>query len=205
MEGIIREYDDKREDTLSKIRVLSEIYLFHPREAAIRLASATGNMLSAIREYEMNPRENVFDYNDWNTLAFDDIVDRITEKRTAFSIDDYVFPNSNIELSTRINHSVYIHQVQVDEYEDKNVEFIRNKKKKRGFSLIGSLMKKNKDISGVGSNGTDNLCGVCSESSCWKTECLHTYCDKCAKNWFVVQNKNSCPICRSKVLVCLEI
>ena len=48
--------------------------------------------------------------------------------------------------------------------------------------------------------------GLCMRDSSWRSlhPCTHWLCGACADNWFMVQKKNTCPLCRTPVLFMSE-
>ena len=185
---IIRIYEEKKENVERDIRILGDMYHFHPREAAIRLASARGDLRNAIMEYEMNPELAVFDYNEWNTKSFEDIIFAIIDGTPALDPDDFISPNSGMSFQTNIFQ---------ENSSTTNKVIFQEKKKKSGLKKLFSKKKTSKN---------DEGCGVCRETTIdWKTDCSHNFCDKCAKSWFEQRNKTACPLCRRQVKICSGI
>lgn len=182
---ILQIYQEKKEDVESSIRILGDLYHLHPRESAIRLASAGGELRIAVREYEMNPDSQVPDYNIWNCKNFDEIIDSIIDGSPALGYDDFIEPSySSFQLPDVLNST------------SSTISFIKKKKK----SLVKRIISSKKKVA------KDDCCGVCSETKVdWKTNCGHLYCEKCAKKWFEEQKKTSCPMCRQTVSVCNEV
>jgi len=184
---IIRIYEEKKENVERDIRILGDTYHFHPREAAIRLASARGELRNAIMEYEMNPELPVFDYNEWNTKSFEDIIFAIMDGTPALDPDDFISPNGVSSFPT----SIFQENCSTDKV------IFQGKKKKSGLKKLFSKKK---------TFNKDDFCGVCRETTIdWKTDCSHNFCDKCAKSWFEQRNKTACPLCRRQVKICSGI
>lgn len=199
---ILRIYEERKKDVLDNVRIFSDIYRFHPRESAIRLASAMGNLMVAIRDYELNPDIPVFDYNEWNTKNYDEIIECIVERRGAYNSDDFLGDFSDFDMGIPLDSL----SMNESNFEMEKVFFVKKEMNEKRSIFKGLFSKKQKNVKTKSMNKMDIICGVCSEKTDdWKTDCNHTYCDKCAKNWFVDQKKNSCPLCRGKVKVCSSI